>query len=168
MKNYGLLSDHTLTTASGEDLEVERMGCLYEGFRLDSEQKLGTTMNQIIRLKDVFFFPGLTSNLLSYTSYVADGFEFDGKEKYTIPCGGWLRFPVVDCPYSLYGFPITKRMFKIMPYIRDGSGNDTHDAKNVWIGDYVSNTAAVAPSRASSTEFDIFVFYAPIRHIHEP
>ena len=34
MTNYRLLSDHTLSAASGEHLEVEGMGDLYVGFGL--------------------------------------------------------------------------------------------------------------------------------------
>ena len=51
MTNYRLLSDYTLSTASGEPLEVEGMSDLYVGFRSDSEQKPGTMMNHIIQLK---------------------------------------------------------------------------------------------------------------------
>lgn len=91
-------------------------------------------MTQIIQLRDDSFVPGLTSNLLSLRTMVADRFDFNGKRKYITLCSRWLRFPVRDM-YSLYGFPITKKMFRTMPYIWDAPRHYVKDAKNVWVRD---------------------------------
>lgn len=98
-------------------------------------------MTEIIWLKYAIYILGLTSNPLSSRAMAAGRFELHIKGEYIIVCGGWLRFPVVDGLHSLYGFPIIKRMFETMPYIRDAPNNDARDAENVWIRDDVPNKA---------------------------
>lgn len=81
-------------------------------------------MTYINSLKDVIYVLGLTINLLAVQPMATGGFGFHEKGHFITLCGGCLRFPVIDDTYSSYSSPVTTRMFRTMPYIRDAQRND--------------------------------------------